>query len=57
MKRLMFWKKKMEEKAEMPYEIDPSLEIDVNIDRPVYNQAKFEQEYKINAFQGFSLLY
>ncbi|RNA14720.1 hypothetical protein BpHYR1_030458, partial [Brachionus plicatilis] len=47
----------MEEKAEMPYEIDPSLEIDVNIDRPVYNQAKFEQEYKINAFQGFSLLY
>lgn len=57
MKRLMFWKKKMEEKAEMPYEIDPSLEIDVNIDRPVYNQAKFEQEYKINAFQGFSLFY
>lgn len=53
----MFWKKKKAEIKEKNYELDPSLQINVNIDRPAYNQAKFEQDYKINAFQGFSLFY
>ncbi|RNA14181.1 solute carrier family 26 member 6-like [Brachionus plicatilis] len=50
----MVWTKKNTQK---PYQIDPSLEVDININRPAYNQEKFEQNYNIKAFQGFSILY
>ena len=57
MKKFLFWKKQKSDKVETPYEIDPSLESNLNISRPAYNQAKFEQKYEIGSFQRFSLWY
>lgn len=39
------------------YHADPNFDIDISINRPAYNLAKFEKNYQIKAFQGFSILY
>lgn len=39
------------------YHADQNLDVDININRPAYNLSKFEQNHKIKAFQGFSILY
>lgn len=52
----MALKKKTRENFEQFYQVDPSLEVDIEISRPAYNQAKFEQTYNVKPFQGFNII-
>lgn len=53
----MFWNKNKSENFPKAYELDPSLEIDIDVKRSSYNHAKFEQRYKIYEYQGFSIFF
>ncbi|RNA14710.1 solute carrier family 26 member 6-like [Brachionus plicatilis] len=55
MQRILFWKKNIKKEEIKEYREDESLSVDININRPTYNHAKFHHKYKSANFVGFSI--